>query len=121
MIVLIFEVGERLVLFEEMIDDNFELSMPDACDPQTCWCDCIVDLCSQDIQNLSKDFSIDNALLVGHEEFIRFEFFDLLDYVPELLRKDLRNICKDSECLEARGVLDNVNDHLKCLFLLRHS
>ncbi|GJU82903.1 hypothetical protein Tco_1285268 [Tanacetum coccineum] len=73
------------------------------------------------IQNISKDFSIDNALLVGQEEFIRFRVFDLLDCVPELLHKDFRDIYRDSECLEARGVLDYINDHLKCFFLLRHS
>ncbi|GJX62913.1 hypothetical protein Tco_0295813 [Tanacetum coccineum] len=95
--------------------------MADACGPQTCCCACIVDLCSQDIQNLSKDFSIDNALLVGQEEFIRFRVFDLLDCVPELLHKNFRDICRDSECPEACGVLDYINYHLKCFFLLRHN
>ncbi|GKC28674.1 hypothetical protein Tco_1035968, partial [Tanacetum coccineum] len=75
-----------------------------------------------DIQNLYKDFSIDNALLVGQKEFIRFRVFDLLDGVPELLHKDyLRDFCSDSECLKARGVLDHINDNLKCFFLLFHS
>nr|GEV33317.1 hypothetical protein [Tanacetum cinerariifolium] len=92
-----------------------------ACDPQTCWCSCIVDLCSLDIQNLFKDFSIDNSLPVGQKEFIRSRFVDLFNCVPELLHKDFRNICKDSECLEAHGILDYVNDHLKCFFLLRHN
>ncbi|GKD39545.1 hypothetical protein Tco_1259752, partial [Tanacetum coccineum] len=73
------------------------------------------------IQNCSKDFNIDNALLICQEEFIRFRVFDLLDCVPELLHKDIKNICRDSKCLEARGILDYVNDHLKCLFLLRYS
>ncbi|GKC28310.1 hypothetical protein Tco_1035604 [Tanacetum coccineum] len=73
------------------------------------------------IQRLFKDFSIDNALLVGQKEFIRLWVFDLLDGVPELLHKDFRNICIDSKCLKARRVLDYINDHLKCFFLLRHS
>ncbi|GKC36469.1 hypothetical protein Tco_1048853, partial [Tanacetum coccineum] len=73
------------------------------------------------IKNFPKDFSIENALLVGQEEFIRFRVFDLLDCVPEVLHKDFRDICNDIECLEARGVLDYINDHLKCLFLLLHS
>nr|GFA54582.1 xylulose kinase-1 [Tanacetum cinerariifolium] len=48
MIVLIFEVRERLVLFEKVIDDDFEFSMADSCDPHTCWYTCEVDLCSPD-------------------------------------------------------------------------
>ncbi|GKD81764.1 hypothetical protein Tco_1348603, partial [Tanacetum coccineum] len=74
-----------------------------------------------DIKNHSKNFSIDFALLVGHKKFIRFQVFDLLDSVPELLHKDFRDICRDSECLEARGVLDHINDDLKCFFFLMHS
>ncbi|GKE77888.1 hypothetical protein Tco_1544008, partial [Tanacetum coccineum] len=97
-----FEVGERLVLSEEVIDDNFGES-------------------GTYIQNLSKDFSIDFALLVGQKEFIRICALDLLDCVPELLYKDFEDICRDSEILEARGVLDYINDHLKCFFLLWHS
>ncbi|GJW64773.1 hypothetical protein Tco_0116657 [Tanacetum coccineum] len=73
------------------------------------------------IQNLSKDFSIESALLVGHKEFIRICALDLFDCVPELLHKDFRDICRDSESLEACGVLDYINDNLKCLFLLWHS
>ncbi|GKG21251.1 hypothetical protein Tco_0383846, partial [Tanacetum coccineum] len=46
---------------------------------------------------------------------------DLLDRVPELLHEYFRDFCKDSECLEACGVLDYINDDLKCLFLLLHS
>nr|GEV25334.1 hypothetical protein [Tanacetum cinerariifolium] len=98
-----------------------EFSMAIACDPQTYWCACIVNLYSQDIHNLSKDFSIENALLVGQEDFIRFRFFDLLDCVLELLHNDFKNICRDSECLEACGVLDYINDQLKRFFLLRHN
>ncbi|GJZ03998.1 hypothetical protein Tco_0537273 [Tanacetum coccineum] len=41
--------------------------------------------------------------------------------IPELLHKDLWDIYRDSESLEARGVLDEINNHLKCLFLLWHS
>ncbi|GKA27913.1 putative reverse transcriptase domain-containing protein [Tanacetum coccineum] len=74
-----------------------------------------------DIQNLSKDFSIDFALLVGQKEFIRIYALDLLDCVPELLHKDFRDICRDCECLEAHGVFDYINENLKCLFLLLHS
>ncbi|GJZ80500.1 hypothetical protein Tco_0645494 [Tanacetum coccineum] len=74
-----------------------------------------------DIQNLSKDFRIDNALLIGQKEFIRFSVFDLLNGVPELLHKYFRDIYRNSECLVARRVLDYINDDLKCLFLLMHS
>ncbi|GJY08081.1 hypothetical protein Tco_0375135 [Tanacetum coccineum] len=74
-----------------------------------------------DIKNLSKDFSIYYALLVGQKEFIRLCVFDLLNSVPELLHKDFMDFCKDSECLEAHGVLDHINDDLKCFFLLMHS
>ncbi|GKE14351.1 hypothetical protein Tco_1421928, partial [Tanacetum coccineum] len=89
--------------------------------PHTYWCTCEVDLCSQDIQNLSIDFSIDSAVLVGQKEFIRICALDLLDCVPELLHKDLGNIYRDSKSLKACGVLDYINDNLKCLFLLWHS
>ncbi|GKA46767.1 hypothetical protein Tco_0739650 [Tanacetum coccineum] len=73
------------------------------------------------IQNLSKDFSIDFALIVGQNEFIRICALDLLDCVLELLYNYFEDICKDSESLKARGVLDYINDNLKCLFLLWHS
>ncbi|GJR76039.1 hypothetical protein Tco_0088404 [Tanacetum coccineum] len=98
-----------------------EFSMADSCDPHTCWCTCEVDLCSQDIQNISKDFCIDSALLVGQKKFIRICALDLLNYVLKLLHKDFGDICKDSESLEARGIHDYIHDNLKCLFLLWHS
>ncbi|GJU54935.1 hypothetical protein Tco_1228649 [Tanacetum coccineum] len=95
--------------------------MADSCDPHTCWYTCVVDLCSQDIQNLSKDFSIDSALLVGQNEFIRICALDLLDRVPELLHEYFKDFYRDSECFEAREVLDHINDDMKCFFLLFHS
>ncbi|GKD35791.1 hypothetical protein Tco_1251300, partial [Tanacetum coccineum] len=84
-----------------------EFSMANSCDPHTCWCTCEVVLCSQ--------------VLVVQKEFIRICSLDLLDYVPELLHKDLWNTCRDSKNLEACGILDYINDNLKCLFLLWHS
>ncbi|GJZ89510.1 hypothetical protein Tco_0661292 [Tanacetum coccineum] len=74
-----------------------------------------------DIQNISKDFYIDSALLVGQKKFIRICALDLLNYVLKLLHKDFGDICKDSESLEARGIHDYIHDNLKCLFLLWHS
>ncbi|GKE56099.1 hypothetical protein Tco_1495284, partial [Tanacetum coccineum] len=52
---------------------------------------------------------------------IEISTLNLPDGVPELLHKDFRNVCRDSESLEANGILNYVNDHLKCLFLLWHS
>nr|GEY68932.1 hypothetical protein [Tanacetum cinerariifolium] len=121
MIVLIFKVGERLVLFEQVIDDDFGesrvwhiftsrssfltmiylFSMADSCDPYTCWCTCKVDLCSPDQRG-----SIDSALLFGQKEFIRICVVNLLDRILELLHKNFRNIYRDSKYLKARGVLD---------------
>ncbi|GKE18016.1 hypothetical protein Tco_1425593 [Tanacetum coccineum] len=40
--------------------------------------------------------------------------------IPELLHQDLWDICRDNESLEARGVLDKINNHLKCFLLLWH-
>ncbi|GJY40789.1 hypothetical protein Tco_0428059, partial [Tanacetum coccineum] len=74
-----------------------------------------------DIHNLSKDFSIVSTLLVGQKEFIRICALDLLDSVLELLHEYFRDFYRDSECLEARGVLDHINNDLKCLFLLWHN
>nr|GEZ56062.1 reverse transcriptase domain-containing protein [Tanacetum cinerariifolium] len=71
--------------------------------------------------NLSKDFNINSALLVGQKEFIRICALDLLDRIPELQHKKFRNICRDVKCLEARRVLDHINHDLKCLFLLWQS
>ncbi|GJY86750.1 hypothetical protein Tco_0500776 [Tanacetum coccineum] len=162
MIVLIFEVGERLMLFEEVMDDNFGESgvwivdilsvehaphyvnpgfselviacgLPketfvDNCCRSSLWLTHVIHIHVGVLvkwtfvaKNLSKDFGIDSALLVGQKEFIRICALDLLDCVPELLHKDFEDICRDSESLEARGVLDYINDHLKCLFLLWHS
>ncbi|GKC67459.1 hypothetical protein Tco_1100057 [Tanacetum coccineum] len=156
MIVLIFEVEERLVLFEEVIDDNFEhaphyvntgfsefvvvCGLPketfvDDCCQSSTWLTHVIHIHAgvlvkwtfvakvneEDIQYLSKDFSIDSALLGGQKEFIRICALDLLDRIPELLHKNSRNICRDGKCLEARGVLDHINHDLKYLFLLWHS
>ncbi|GKC81101.1 hypothetical protein Tco_1136818, partial [Tanacetum coccineum] len=41
--------------------------------------------------------------------------------VPELLHKDFRDFSKDSECLVAGRVLDDINDDLESFFLLWHS
>ncbi|GJV88681.1 hypothetical protein Tco_1532619 [Tanacetum coccineum] len=73
------------------------------------------------IKYCPKDFSIDNTLLVGYEEFIRICVLNLLDGAPELLHKDFRDICRYGKSLEARGIFDYVNDHLKHIFLLWHS
>ncbi|GKC17795.1 hypothetical protein Tco_1014577 [Tanacetum coccineum] len=73
------------------------------------------------IKNCRKDFSIDSTLIVSKYKFIRISALNLLDGVPELLHKDFRDICRYSECLEAGGVLDEIDDHLKCLFLPWHS
>nr|GEX94717.1 protein transport protein SEC24-like CEF [Tanacetum cinerariifolium] len=67
------------------------------------------------------DFSIDNALLVSQKEFRRIRVIDLLDSIPELLHKDFRDFYNDNGCLEAREILDYINDNLKCFFLLLHS
>ncbi|GJV56323.1 hypothetical protein Tco_1457328 [Tanacetum coccineum] len=170
MIVLIFEVGERLMLFEEVIDDDFAESrvwhiftsrssflpvinlvskvFPNqhrivdilsvehdphyvnpgfsdsviACRlPRETLVDYYCQISPWLTHNLSEDFNIDSALLVGQKEFIRICALDLLDRIPELLHKNFRNICRDRKCLEARGVLDLINRDLKCLFLLWHS
>ncbi|GJW51377.1 hypothetical protein Tco_0092728 [Tanacetum coccineum] len=103
--ILILEVGERVVLREEVIDDDLgesgEWHIFTEVYTFNSWID---------IKNFPKDFSIDNALLVGQEEFIRFKVFDLLDCVPELLHKDFRDIYRDSECFEARiGAVDGLD------------
>nr|GEW96117.1 hypothetical protein [Tanacetum cinerariifolium] len=54
------------------------------------------------------------------KEFIRICALNLLDRIPELLHKDFWDIYRDSESLKARRVLDKINNHLKCLFLLWH-
>ncbi|GKA46807.1 hypothetical protein Tco_0739690 [Tanacetum coccineum] len=55
------------------------------------------------IKNLSKNFIIDYALLVGQKEFIRFCVFDLLDSVPELLHKDFRFHASVTELLHYKN------------------
>nr|GFC25267.1 hypothetical protein [Tanacetum cinerariifolium] len=54
-------------------------------------------------------------------EFIRISVLNLLDGVLELMHKDFWDICRYGESLEARGIFDYVNDHLKCLFLIWYS
>nr|GEV79328.1 hypothetical protein [Tanacetum cinerariifolium] len=88
------EIEFPAIVFNDMLTSEAALS----CEPTT------------DIKNLSKDFSIDYALFVGQKEFIRICVVDLVDSVPELLYKYFRDFCKDSECLEARGVLDHINN-----------
>nr|GEY40583.1 hypothetical protein [Tanacetum cinerariifolium] len=71
-----------------------------------------------DIKNLTKHFSIYYTLLVSQIKLIAVCAFDLLDSVPELLHKDFRDFSRDSECLEAGRVLDDINDDLESFFLL---
>ncbi|GKF60599.1 hypothetical protein Tco_0177385, partial [Tanacetum coccineum] len=70
------------------------------------------------IKNLPKDVNINYTLLVGKEKFIGISALNLLDSVPELMHKDLWDICRYGECLEACGVLDHINHDLNCLSLL---
>ncbi|GKE97807.1 hypothetical protein Tco_0021158 [Tanacetum coccineum] len=55
------------------------------------------------------------------KKFIRISALKLLDGIPKLLHKYFWDICRDSKSFEAGGVLDEINDYLKCLFLLWHS
>nr|GEZ95056.1 hypothetical protein [Tanacetum cinerariifolium] len=73
------------------------------------------------IKNYPKDISIESTLLVGYEKFIRIYALKLLNGIAELLHKCFWDIYRDSESFEACGVLDKINDYLKCLFLLWHS
>ncbi|GKA80501.1 integrase, catalytic region, zinc finger, CCHC-type containing protein, partial [Tanacetum coccineum] len=41
--------------------------------------------------------------------------------VPKLLHKDFKDFYSDSRCLEARGVLEHINNDLKCFFRLLHN
>nr|GFA05961.1 hypothetical protein [Tanacetum cinerariifolium] len=68
--------------------------MADSYDPHTCWCTCVVDLCS-----LDQGGSIDSALLVGQKKFIRIYALDLFDCIPELLHKYYSDICKDEKVI----------------------
>ncbi|GJT32451.1 hypothetical protein Tco_0922870 [Tanacetum coccineum] len=145
------QLGMGLVFREEVIDDDFgepgvrhvltsaflqlpavnleckvfpnqlrklDFSMVDACGPHTCWDACVGDLY---VKDLLKYFNIDHALLVRQKKLIRFYVFDLLNSVPELLHENFRDFSRDSECLVAGRVLDDINDNLKRLFLLWHS
>ncbi|GJZ07871.1 hypothetical protein Tco_0542154 [Tanacetum coccineum] len=108
---LILEVGERLVLIEEVIDDDFGESGKWHIFTET-----LVDYCQSSpwlMHVIHKHVGV----------LVQWTFVSKLNKksnVPELLHKDFWDICIYGESLEALGVLDKINDYFKCLFLLWH-
>ncbi|GJT44056.1 hypothetical protein Tco_0952771 [Tanacetum coccineum] len=129
--VLILEVEDRLLLFEEEIDNGLGIEgngmfLQPALQYFSSGLSKLVIICS-----LSRETLVDyccqsspSLMHVIHKHvgvLVKWTFVSKLNKkskIPELQHKDFRDIYRDSESLKARGVLDKINDHLKCLFLL---